>query len=62
MKQNELSSLEDEIIRLKQKLNDYLKIAEMFGDDDDKIKIQTDMMLDDLSKLLKRKEKLTKKD
>lgn len=62
MKQSELNDLENEIIRLKQKISDYLKISEMFGDDDDKVKIQTNIMLEDLSKLLKRKEKLTKKD
>lgn len=62
MKQSELNDLENEIIRLKQKISDYLKISEMFGDDDDKVKTQTNIMLEDLSKLLKRKEKLTKKD
>lgn len=62
MKQSELNDLENEIIRLKQKISDYLKISEMFGDDDDKVKIQTNIMLEDLSKLLKRKEKSTKKD
>ncbi len=61
MSKEDLKVLEEEISRLKQKLEDYLKIAEMFDEDKGDIEIQTNIMLEDLSKLLKRKEKLSNK-
>lgn len=49
------NELEKEIERLKQKLADYLRIARLIKPRQEEYERQIDMMLDDLSKLLKQR-------
>lgn len=49
------NELEKEIERLKQKLADYLRIARLIKPRKEEYERQIDMMLDDLSKLLKQR-------
>ena len=49
--------LEKEIERIKQKLNDYLRLAEVLNIKKKEQDIQINMMLDDLSRLMKEREK-----
>jgi hypothetical protein len=47
--------LEQEIERRKRQISDYLRIAPKIGIDEATIQKQTDLMLDDLSKLMKKR-------
>ncbi|WP_299230270.1 hypothetical protein [uncultured Bacteroides sp.] len=46
--------LEKEIKKVKQKITDYLKIANILGISEEERERQINMMLDDLNKLLKK--------
>jgi hypothetical protein len=47
--------LEQEIERKKKLISDYLRLAPIIGIDEATIRKQTDLMLDDLSKLMKKR-------
>lgn len=47
--------LEEEIERLKKKISDYLRIAPVIGIDKKEMERQTDIMLGDLSELMKKR-------
>ncbi len=49
--------LEKEIERIKQKLDDYIRLAKVLNIKKKEQEIQINMMLDDLSKLMKKREK-----
>lgn len=49
--------LKKEIEKVKQKLSDYMRIAPLLGITPEERERQIDLMLDDLSKLLKEKKK-----
>jgi len=50
-------TLEEEIERIKQKLSDYLRLANLIGASGEKQERQIDIMLDDLIILLKQRNK-----
>lgn len=49
--------LEERIKRAKKKISDYLRIAPLIGISKEEMEHQTDIMLEDLSKLMKKREK-----
>ncbi|MDO4783097.1 MAG: hypothetical protein Q4A09_07775 [Capnocytophaga felis] len=61
MNKKELKELEERIEKLKGQLSDFLRLAKAFEMSDQDIQIRVNIMLDDLVKLLKRKEQLNKK-